>query len=57
MRKISREFAASCTNRELHSLLYTLFNQLAESTRSKAQQQACHASLQAVRCELSHPAR
>ncbi|MBX9682455.1 MAG: hypothetical protein K2X41_01575 [Hyphomicrobium sp.] len=57
MLKISREFAAASTNRELRGLLYRLFNDLANVTLSKAEQHCCHASIQAVRAELSHPAR
>lgn len=57
MIKISREFAAASTNQELHGLLYHLFNALAVHTRNKAEIHGCHASIQAVRCELSHPAR
>lgn len=57
MIKVSREFAAACTNPELHSLLHRLFNQLADETLCRAQQQSCHASIQAVRTELAHPAR
>lgn len=57
MLKVTREFAAACTNRELDTLLYRLFNELAQETLSKAQQHCCHASIQAVRTELSHPAR
>lgn len=57
MLKITREFAAASTNQALQSMLYCLFNELANATLSKAQQQACHASIQAVRAELSHPAR
>jgi hypothetical protein len=57
MVKVTREFAAACTNQELQSMLYCLFNELACITRSKAEQHGCHASIQAVRAELSHPAR
>lgn len=57
MLKITREFAAASTNQELQSMLYCLFNELADTTLSKAQQHGCHASIQAVRAELSHPAR
>lgn len=57
MLKITREFAAACTNQELHSMLYRLFNELADHTRCRAEQHGCHASIQAVRTELSHPAR
>ena len=57
MPKITREFAAACTNQELHSMLYRLFNELADQTLSRAEQHGCHASIQAVRTELSHPAR
>lgn len=57
MLTVTREFAAACTNQELHSMLHRLFNELADHTLSKAQQHGCHASIQAVRTELSHPAR
>lgn len=57
MLKISREFAAASTNQELRGLLYRLFNELADVTLNKAEQHGCHASIQAVRAELSHPAR
>lgn len=57
MIKVSREFAAACPNPELHSLLYRLFNQLADETLCRAQQHSCHASIQTVRTELAHPAR
>lgn len=57
MLKVTREFAAASTNQELQSMLYRLFNELADTTRSKAEQHSCHASIQAVRTELSHPAR
>lgn len=57
MLKVTREFAAACTNQELHSMLYRIFNDLADHTRCKAEQHTCHASIQAIRCELSHPAR
>lgn len=57
MLKVTREFAAASTNLELQSMLYRLFNELADVTLSKAEQHGCHASIQAVRSELSHPAR
>ncbi len=38
-------------------MLYRIFNDLADHTRCKAEQHTCHASIQAIRCELSHPAR
>lgn len=57
MLKITRELAATSTNRELRYQLYRLFNELADVTLSKAQLKSFHASIQAVRAELSHPAR
>lgn len=57
MLKVTREFAAASTNRELQGMLYSLFNELADTTLSKAEQHGCHASIQAVRAELSHPSR
>ena len=57
MLKITREFAAACTDQELHSMLHRLFNELADQTLSRAERQGCHASIQAIRTELSHPAR
>ncbi len=57
MLKITREFAAASTNQELRCLLYRLFNDVADVTLSKAEQHCCHASIQAVRTELSHPTR
>jgi len=53
MLKITREFAAAFTNQELHSMLYRLVNELADHTRSRAEQHGCHASIQAVRTELA----
>jgi hypothetical protein len=57
MLKVTREFAAACTNQELSGLLYTLFNQLSDAHLSNPARACCHASLQAVRTEMAHPAR
>jgi|GEM_PF-4279836 len=57
MIKVTREFAAACTNQELHCLLYRLFNQMADETLTRAERLGSHASIQAVRTELCHPAR
>lgn len=57
MLKVTREFAAACTNNELHCLLHKLFNHLSDRTRNRAAQHCCHASIQAVRTELAHPSR
>ncbi len=57
MLTITREFASACTNQDLQSMLCRLFNELANQTLTRAEQQSVHASIRAIRTELSHPAR
>jgi hypothetical protein len=57
MLTITREFASACTKQDLQSMLCRLFNELANQTLTRAEQQSVHASIRAIRTELSHPAR
>lgn len=57
MLKVSSEFAASCSNHELHCLLRTLFNTLSDTTLPQPERHCCGGSIQTVRKELAHPAR
>ena len=52
-KKITREFAAACTDQQLHCLLHSLFNQLADRHLDAAGRHCCHASVQVVRSALA----
>lgn len=57
MPKITPSFAKACGTQDLHCLLHRLFNHLAERDLDEADRHSCHASIQIVRIELSHPTR
>lgn len=57
LKKITRDFAAACTDQQLHSLLHSLFNQLADRHLDHDDRHCCHGSIQTVRVELQSPGR
>lgn len=52
MTLITRTQAASCTDKELHSLLRNLFNALTDSALDDRQENEIHISIETIRAEL-----
>lgn len=53
LKTITREFAAACTDQQLHCLLHSLFNQLADRRLDARGRNCCHASIQVVHRALA----
>lgn len=53
LKKITHEFAAACTDQQLHCILHSLFNHLADRHMGAQDRRCCHASVQVVRRALA----
>lgn len=55
IKNVTRDFASACSKDQLHQMLHSLFNQLADKTLDQTARRCCHASIDVCRKQLARP--